>query len=53
MSSKEIIELIERRINDLYQTKETETDKDELLKLEGKISELLYLKSTIEVIENK
>lgn len=45
----DIMILITNRIKMLYEVKKDETDRDELLKLEGKISELVALKATLEI----
>ena len=51
MQIKDVIKIIDERIKMLYDIKKKETDNEELLKLEGKISELVHLEATIEMIE--
>lgn len=45
----DIMILIINRLKILYEIMEVETDRDELLRLEGKISELVALKATLEI----
>ena len=62
MKTEDILNLIEKRIEELYSLKDEllskaidenfEEDSKELLKLEGKLSELIHLKATIININN-
>ena len=62
MKTEDILNLIEKRIEELYSLKDEllskaidenfEEDSKELLKLEGKLSELVHLKATIININN-
>ena len=62
MKTEDILNLIEKRIEELYSLKDEllseavdedfDEDSKELLKLEGKLSELIHLKATIININN-
>lgn len=62
MKTEDILNLIEKRIEELYSLKDEllskavdedfDEDSKELLKLEGKLSELVHLKATIININN-
>lgn len=47
----DVISLIDRRLQMLYEVQAEETETEELLKLDGKISELVALKAAIEAID--
>ena len=53
METNQILKLIENRIKDLYSLKDSlcldpDKNRDELLTVEGKLSELIHLKATID-----